>query len=272
MPEFKSLANTHPMKFGLVVTIVFILLVLAISILVGRALAAETTGWYIGSTIGRLISIFILLIVLARLGWLHSAGFTSLGQRRTWFFLLFPLAYSIAVSAYAMTGNFDFSFSDPLFMSIVTLFLMAHAFLEETSFRGLVMHRLVRAWGGANRGVLKSVLVSSLFFGGMHIIYLAGEPLPIVLLRIAVATLLGIFFGALILRAGSIYPAAFFHGVWNVAGYLNLTNNGAEANSSSWLLLSLFMLPLALYGLHLLRDLSQPFTNSKGESHERIIV
>jgi len=188
------LSTKHPLAFGFLITIVFILLVLASSILVGRASAAETSGWYIGSTIGRLVSIFILLIVLSRLGWLHSAGFTSLGQPRTWLMLIIPLAYSIAVSAYAMTGNLDFSSSDPLFTSIVILFLMTHALLEEIAFRGLIMHSFIRAWGSTNRGVLRSVLVSSLFFGGMHVIYPAGEPLQIVLFRIIAAFLLGIFF------------------------------------------------------------------------------
>jgi membrane protease YdiL (CAAX protease family) len=267
----KSLATRRPLTFGFLVTIVFVLLVLISSILVGRAAAAETPAWYIGSTVGRLVSIFILLIVLARLGWLHSAGFTSQGQRWTWLLLLLPLVYSIAASAYAMTGNFDLSFSDPIFTGIVTLFLISHAFLEETAFRGLIMHSFVRAWSGAN-GVIRGVLVSSLFFGVMHIVYLAGEPLQVVLFRIIVAFLLGIFFSGLVLRGGSIYPAAFFHGLLNVAGYLNITSNGAEGTPSPWLLLSLSMLPLAVYGLYLLRNLPHQFNQPKGEYNEQFIV
>jgi membrane protease YdiL (CAAX protease family) len=138
---------------------------------------------------------------------------------------------------------------------------MLHTFLEEIVFRGSILHAFVRSWGTTNRGIFMSVLMSSLFFAGYHILYLAAEPPAIVLSRIVVAFLLGILLGALVLKSGSIYPALFFHGLFNVAGYLNLTSTGTEATAFSWLLLSLSTVPLALYGLILLRDISQPVVN-----------
>jgi membrane protease YdiL (CAAX protease family) len=149
---------------------------------------------------------------------------------------------------------------------------MSHAFLEEVVFRGLVLHALIRNWGVTNRGIVKSVLVSALFFGGYHILYLAGELPSVVFPRIIVAILLGILFEALVLRTGSIYPATFFHGMLNVAGYLNLTSNAAAGTASSWLLLSLCLLPLALYGLYLLRGLAAASAPSTRliESRERV--
>jgi len=263
MNRINSLAVQRPLVFGLVVTFVFILLVLISSILVGRIWPAETPDWYFGSTISRLVSIFILLFVLSRLEWLTSAGFTSWGGWQTWLILLVPLEYSMVASAYAMTGSLSFLFSTLALTGLATIFIMAHAFLEETAFRGLVMQTFVRLWGNTNRGLITSVLVSSLYFGGMHIIYLAGEPFPVVLLRIVVALLLGILLGALALTGRSIYPAVFFHGLLNVSGYLNLAGHEGGGTSSSWLLLGLFMLPLTLYGLYLLRSQTQPFHNFK---------
>jgi len=263
MDRINSLAVQRPLLFSFVITFAFILLVLISSIVVGRVASAETLGWYVGSTIGRLVSIFILLAVLWHPGWLDAAGFTKLGNWRTWLILLILLEYSMVASAYAMTGRVSFGYSDAMLAGIAAVFIMLHAFLEEISFRGLVMYSLVRAWGGANHGVLRSVLGSSLFYAGYHILYLAGEPYPIVLGRIVVALLLGIFFGTLVLRGKSIYPAAFFHGMLNVAGYLNLASVEGTGTPSSWLLLSLFMLPLALYGLYLLRSQTQPFHNFK---------
>jgi membrane protease YdiL (CAAX protease family) len=254
MPHIKSFTDKHPVRFGFLITLVFILLVLMSSIVVGRIWPAETSAWYSGSMIGRLVSSLILLFIAARLGWLRSAGFTSPGNLRTWLILLLPLAYSIAISAYSMTGNFDFSFSEPIFIAV--LFIMSHAFLEEVVFRGLVLHAFVRARGATNTGLVKCVLVSSLFFGGYHILYIAGEPPSVVFVRIIVTFLMGILLGALVLRSGSIYPAVFFHGLWNVAGYLNLTGNSAQATASSWLQLSLYVVPLALYGWFLLRNLT----------------
>jgi membrane protease YdiL (CAAX protease family) len=262
MKKINSFETERPLAFGASITFVFILMMIISSIVVGANWPGETYDWYIGSAIGRLVSIFILLIVLARLGWLRSAGFTEVGPWRTWLILLLPLAYSMVVSLYTFTGNLNLDFSDPALAGLASLFLMVHAFLEEVAFRGLIMHRFIRAWGSTNRGVLKSVLVSCLFFGGMHIIYLAGEPFPVVLLRIVVACLLGILFGALVLRGRSIYPAVFFHGMLNVAGYLNLSSNATEATLSSWLLLSALMLPIAIFGAYLLRNLPQRSTQA----------
>jgi membrane protease YdiL (CAAX protease family) len=262
MNYIDSLAHRRPLAFSLVISFIFILLVLISSVVVGRIWHANTPGWYFGSTIGRLVSIFILLYIVARMGWLGSAGFTSPGNLRTWLIILIPLAYSIATSAYAMTGNFDFSYSDPVLAASAVPFIISHAFLEELVFRGLILHALVRAWGATSLGIVKSVLVSSLFFGGYHLLYLAGEPWPVVLARIVFSTFLGVVFGAFVLRGASIYPAAFVHGTLNLAGFLNLTSNGVEGTTSSWLLMSLFMLPLALYGLYLLRGLATTFAPS----------
>lgn len=262
MKKNNSFPSERPLVFGFTITFVFILMVLISSIVVSNIWPGDTAGWYIGSTIGRLISIILLLGGLFRLGWLRLAGLTGLGQGRIWLFLLLPLAYSIMTSLYSFTGNLDLNASDPMLAGIASLFIMSHAFLEEVAFRGLVLQWCLRAWGSTNRGVLKSVLVSSLFFGGMHIIYLAGEPFPVVLFRIVVATLLGILLGALVLHGRSIYPAVFFHALLNVAGYLNLSRNATEATLSSWLLLSALMLPIAIFGINLLRNLPQPSTQA----------
>src|SRR5690606_8722975 len=177
------------------------------SITANAKLLGGTPGWYIDSMFARLGSIIILLFILSPLGRLHSTGFTRLGQPRAWLSLLTLLALSIRVSTYAMTGNLEFGFSDPILTSLAALFLLAHAFLEEVTFRGLLLHGLVRAWGNDNRGLIKSVLASSLFFGGYHILYLAGESLSVVLPRIIFSILLGIVLGVFVLRGKSIYPA-----------------------------------------------------------------
>lgn len=254
MNRLKHLAIESPVTFGFFVTIVFILMVLVSSIVVGAIWPGETAGWYIGSALGRVISIAILLGGLARLGWLQSAGFTRLGRRQIWLISLLPLAYAVAISAYAFTGNFDFRISDPAMTVTVAVFIITAAFMEEVAFRGLIMHAFVRAWGSTNRGLGKSILISSLLFGGMHLVnLLGGQPLPEVLLQSVEAFLLGMFLGALVLIGRSIYPAVFFHGALNLAGYLNLTSNAAEGTFSSWLLLTILMLPLAIFGMFIFR-------------------
>jgi len=252
MNKIETLAPRRPLAWVAWVTLIAILMVLASAILVSASWPGETRGWYIASATGRLVAIMILLLVLVQMKWLSSAGFTRVAGWRTWLILLLPLAYSIAVSTYTMTGNIDLRVSNLRLAGLAAVFLMAHSFLEEVAFRGLILHGLVRAWGDTGRGPLTSVLVSALFFGAMHIVYLAGEPVAVVLSRLIVASWLGIFLGALVLYGNSIYPAAFFHGLLNLAGYLNFTANAARGAPSSWLLLSLWMLPVALLGWLLL--------------------
>jgi len=64
---------------------------------------------------------------------------------------------------------------------------------------------------------------------------------------------LGIFLAALVLRSRRIYPATFFHAILNLAGYLAFGSKGIEPAPSTWLLLSLVMLPLAVLGIYQLR-------------------
>jgi hypothetical protein len=262
MKKINYFTAERPLAFGTTITFIFILLVIISSVVINSKWPGDTVGWYIGSTISRLLSILLLVGVLFRLGWLQRAGLTDLGQARTWLILLLPLAYSIITLLYSFTGKLDLDVSNPTLAGIASIFIISHAFLEEVAFRGLILYGFIGTWGSTNRGILKSVLVSSLFFGGMHIIYLAGEPFPVVLLRIVVASWLGVLFGALVLHGRSIYPAVFFHGILNVAGYLNLSSNATEATFSSSLLLSALMLPIAIFGFFLLRNLSQRSTQA----------
>src|SRR5690606_27705276 len=109
MNRIHSSAIRRPLAFGFFITFLFILLVLISSIVASRMWTENTSGWYAGSTIGRLISILILLLIVTRMGWSHGAGFSSPGDLRTWLVLMIAIAYSIAPSAYAMTGNFNYN-------------------------------------------------------------------------------------------------------------------------------------------------------------------
>ncbi len=257
MNRIKRLAAKSPLAFGFAVTFIFILLTIISAIVVSALWPGDTPEWYIGSTVARLVVIFILLLPISLLGWLSSAGFTRLSSRRAWLIVLLALAYSIPTTAYAMTGNLDFAFSDLLLTISAAVFIMGHAFLEETAFRGLILHTFVRAWGSTGSGLMKSVLFSSLLFGGYHLVYIIGEPPAVVLLQVVTGISLGILFAALVLSGRSIYPAAFCHGIINLAAYLNLTANNAEGTPSSWLWVTLLMVPLALLGLTMLRGVRQ---------------
>jgi membrane protease YdiL (CAAX protease family) len=153
-----------------------------------------------------------------------------------------------------MSGSLNFNLSNPALTGLVILFILAAAFLEEVTFRGLILHGMMRAWGSTSRGPIRSVLISSLLFCSIHLLdFLSGRPLLNVLLQGLQAFFLGIFLAALVLKSKSIYPAVLFHTAINLAGYLSFASQGIEPPPSAWLMLSLIMLPLATYGINLLR-------------------
>ena len=253
MKQTKRFASEHPLAFGLVVTFVFILL-LVISAVLGTLWPGEETYGQPGSILGRLISITILLMALSYLGWLRSAGFITLGGWITWLEMVLLLAYAILASTFVITGKVDFNLTDPSLTNLVILFILIAAFLEEVAFRGLILHGFVRAWGNTRRGLIKSILGSSLLFCSIHLLdFLSGRPSLNVLLQSMQAFFLGIFLAALVLRSRSIYPAVFFHAIINLSGYLSFASQGIEPAPSAWLLLSLVLLPLAVLGIYQLR-------------------
>lgn len=254
MKRIESFGADHPWLFSLFITLLFILMAL-IAAVVGQRWPGGADGQYAGGAIVRLVFIALLLLLLRGLGWLGAAGFTSLGRWQMWLISLPLLIYAVAVSAYALTGTLNFRPADPTPLVLITLFIAVAAFLEEIAFRGLILHALVRVWGDREGGLIRSVLVSSLFFAAMHIVnVLGGQPAPQAFGQAIVAFFLGIFLACLVLAAHSIYPAVFFHSVLNLAGFLNLAGNGQQ-NLQSWLLLSLLMIPLAAMGYLMLRGL-----------------
>jgi len=256
MNRIRQLAMTSPTAFGFVITLGFIVIVF-ISAVVANRWPAESSGWYVAATVARMVAIALLLAVVARLGWLRAAGFSQPGRGSTWLMTLLLLAYSIAASTYALTGHFNFNYAGAAQFSLVALFFIVHAFMEEVVFRGLILHAFVRASGSS---LTRTIVISSLFFASMHFVnILGGNPLPVVLLQMVGAFFLGIFLSALVLNGRSIYPAAFFHGLANLAALLSLMANSSDGtNPSVWLRQSLFIVPLALIGIYILRRSTKP--------------
>jgi membrane protease YdiL (CAAX protease family) len=136
---------------------------------------------------------------------------------------------------------------------VVIAFIAAAALLEGLTFRGLMLHGFVRAWGDDQRGRLMSVVTAALFFGAMHLLdALSGRPMLNVLWQGAQAVVLGVWLGALVLRTGSQYPAVAFHMLFNLAGYQLFGRPGLEPEPAAWLQLAALLLPLAAIGVGLL--------------------
>lgn len=258
MMQIRRLAWHSPIRFALAATLAFIAMLITGAVLANRWLL-ETEEWYVASAITRVLASATGLALLYRLGWLQAAALTRRGSWQAWLLALLALAYLAGASAYAMSGSLDLSFVQEELPGAAALFIMAHALLEEIVFRGLVMVALLNVWGATRSGVLKSVVVSSLFFAGMHIInVLSGNPLPVVLLQSVGAFFLGILFCSLVLGGKSLYPAVFVHGIANIAGFLIFgAHPDAAGEPGRWLLQSTLLIPPAIFALYILGNLQR---------------
>jgi len=128
---------------------------------------------------------------------------------------------------------------------IVVIVALNTAFVgvsEELMFRGIALNATVRRYG-----VREGVLIAAALFGSLHVLNaITTHQLSIAIGQALVASLFGIWAGALRVRTGSVLPLIAIHWLWD--GLLILAGGPA----------ALFALPAAIglgaWGLWLLQD------------------
>jgi len=253
MDRLKRFASESPIAFSSVTTVLLWVCYIAAGV-AASVLSTGAEGQQAVSAVGRLAAALVFLGVLWRFGWLGAAGITKLGAWRSWLLVLPVLAYEIFAHLYAFFGSFDLGVPESPLAWAVALNGSAAGLLEELVFRAVVLYALARLWASTTTGLLKSVLVSSLFFGAAHLLHLSlGRPAPLVLLLAASAFLGGIYYGAFALHAGSVWPAVALHVLLNaVVGAQAVSNPGFAETVSGWLLVLALQLPAVGLGIWLL--------------------
>ena len=152
-------------------------------------------------------------------------------------------------------------------VAILLVNVLLAAFSEEMMFRGFLYSGLrdrLSFWPAA--------VIATVLFGGVHVanVFLTGH-IQAALLQSLAACLSGFLFLALRLRMGSIWPAILLHAAWNFGllllglGVLPLLAPGGEGVAAPVEEIPalaqagaiLFVLPLGVYGLWLLRRVAR---------------
>lgn len=255
MNRLNSMAGNHPVLFAVCATMGWLALLALLSGIVSSALGKPFTD-VTTLTVSRLTVSACFLALLARLGWLRSAGVTRLGSWQVWLIALGGMIFfSTAFLSLALgTLTFDLSnladLPDPLALLLPNF---AVALCEEIAFRGLILHALTRAWGNTRRGLIGSVLLTSLLFAILHFmqVFANGLSLASVSLLILEGIIISIWWGALVLFGGSLWPPVLVHFVTNaVAAYLSPS---IPAGFDPHRTLLLFSLPLGALAIAMLR-------------------
>lgn len=155
-----------------------------------------------------LTRVAVACVLLSVGGWWRSGIWT----RPTWRGCV-PAVPLLAVCLAPLLLGPGLADAAPWRFAVVAVGVATVAFAEEAVFRGVVLHGLLAA------GATRAVVGSSVLFGLMHVINLAGGGHPVtVAAQVVMATGLGIGFGAVALAGGTIWPLVVVHGV------LDLTN------------------------------------------------
>lgn len=241
-------------SFILVMIITAVLVTLAARLTLGHPLAAHEYSKLIIQIVSRLLSGLFFIVVLFRLRRLKSAGFRLPVSARHWLIIILPTVYLSVAASYAFTRTLTVDWSDPVLLILNVLLAFSVGFVEETVYRGAILHTLIRGWGNGRQAIMKAVLISSLLFSIIHLLNLLnGEPLTLTLSQFVYATLLGITFAAIVLTTQSIWPAIVFHWLIDAAVYLNLIGKpDPEPTIRLAVLLIIIIVPLGVYGLYLL--------------------
>lgn len=252
--NISKLTTYHPVGFVIVLTIVWVVLLLVFMGVAATVFHASYSDARTAS-IGRLAVTVCVLLLTWRLDWLKASGIFRLGRWQVWLLALGGLFYLTISSLYSFYGKIGFDFSILLQLSDARAAVTTHfiaALSEEILFRGLVLYALMRVWGTTSRGILVSVLLTAALFALLHLtqVFTYGTTLASALVLVLQTFVISIWWGALVIKGGSIWPAVLSHFVGNaVVAVQGLTTPMLEPGMMAFRLLLRFSLPLGVLAI-----------------------
>ena len=256
MRGIRRFATAHPLPFVIVAPVVWMMIGGIAAYLAARALQLPPTH-KLPQSLGTLMATACLLLVMWRWQWLRAAGVTTLGSGRLWLVTAGLMAFVVVAYQFAFFGEIVIDLSASWAVGQAPAILgrqVVVGIVEETLFRGFLLYALVRVWGDTRRGLLAAVTLPALLFGLLHIMQVsAGNPLDDTLMTMLNCFVGGLWWGALVLLGGSLWPAVLIHLASNASfqiGAASLTR--FDPSATDYALATLAELPLVIAGLWLL--------------------
>lgn len=250
-------AANRPVMFVVILTIIWFVLLMVIAGIASSAFRVPYGG-AVSGTISRLAVTACVLFLLWRLVWLRASGVARPGRWPAWVLAFAGMIYIAGVSLYSLYGRLAFDFTSlwqlPASRAVLVTVAVV-ALSEEILFRGLALYALIRVWGHTIRGILGSVVLTSLLFAVLHITqaFTHGVSLPSVLLLTLQACVIAIWWGALVVTGGSVWPAVMLHFAGNaVAAIQGLTVPMVDPAAQAYTRLFWFSIPLGVLGIGLI--------------------
>lgn len=259
MDRIKAFSLRHPFWFGIALFLGYAMTTTLIYPV--HFLFPDTTmGVLYGDTLSRLILSGLLLAVIWRFGWLETAGLGNIRLGWGWLVVAAALFYKSSAELYAFTGSLGAVLPTSSHQLTQWLYYFFGALNEEFVARCLVLVAMLVAWGATRNGILKSVLLSSLLFGGAHLFNIINTPWVPVLYQTALALIPGILYASFYLATRSMWPAILLHWITNALVNTKIaTLTGYAETPTVWTLWGIALVPLLIFSVYLLWRVPQPY-------------
>lgn len=212
-----------------------------------------------------------MIPLIKGIGLWNTAGFQKGTSWRYLWFCIPPIVI-FAFSAWdILSGNIAINAGLP---DVIIYFLLnlSVGFYEEMIGRSFVLNLLLQKWGKTRNGMYLAVIVSSLIFGLIHLttVILGKRELIPGIGQAVYCIYFGVFFAGCMIRFQSVWPPIILHTIFDLLGSaVGLTERFGEieqASLSATFMNALFLLPVLLCGLLLLRKVSFAATIEKKSS------
>lgn len=241
--EAKEEINGKPKKrnFWLYCLLMIFLFIIVVEIL--TSIGGTLLGYFINNVINRgkngfnfyleLICTFIVVLIMLASG--NSYVFTCKKEgffkslKKGWPMLIM----SIVTLIYSIISIASDEFNFLNFISLI-LFCLSIGLFEEFLCRGWLLNEFLERFGSTKKGVISSLIASSVIFGLMHLtnIFATTYTVTMVILQIINAVALGFFLSSLYYKTKNIWSVIFYHAFWDFAIMLSEYNLLAECEYS----------------------------------------
>jgi membrane protease YdiL (CAAX protease family) len=191
----------------------------------------------------------LAIILLAWLNWWRTVGFNGPSQWRS-LYLLWALPIPILLN---VSGGIHAPGQSTI--ALYAFITLLTGFNEEAIFRGIMLQALLPF------GVIEASAISALLFGMAHLSNLvAGFNPSVVIFQVVSAIPLGFLFAALRLRTNTIWPLVATHALIDFGAFLMAGQmvTSRSVPPAAYLGILVFYVPLAAYGLYVLRKTQGP--------------
>lgn len=259
MNKFKNLALNRPFLFGLAL-ICFYAILGTLTYPTHFLFPENNVGQTYGDALAKFIIFLCFLFILWRFGWIKASRINRLGNINTWLIVVIIVTYKIIVELYAFTGDIAIVFPNSRLAIANLVYPLQTSLVEETMFRALVLVAMISAWGDTKKGQIKAVILSSIFFGVIHMFNIFARPIGLVLFQAIVVSLPGILYATIVLARKSLWPAIVLHWLTNAAVNIKVIGNEAyQETLTMWIIFAIALIPLMAYSAFLIWKLPESY-------------